>query len=144
MVCSGGTGRTARSPPPALAVATYVNSGCLLPLLLLLLLPPPPPLLLLPLRPPPQECARYRDTVVAAGGLLVIGTSLNESARIELQLRGRAGRQGDPGESVVLLDCIDPLMAVRGLYGRFAGTTPTCTLLLRLHQTCSGAAELAT
>ena len=40
-----------------------------------------------------QECAAYREEVVAAGGLLVIGTSLNESPRIELQLRGRAGRQ---------------------------------------------------
>ncbi|GIM07841.1 hypothetical protein Vretimale_11907 [Volvox reticuliferus] len=62
-----------------------------------------------------QECARYREEVRAAGGLLVIGTSLNESPRIELQLRGRAGRQGDPGETKMLLDCVDPLMVMFGM-----------------------------
>ncbi|KAG2446977.1 hypothetical protein HYH02_008131 [Chlamydomonas schloesseri] len=62
-----------------------------------------------------QECARHREEVRAAGGLLVLGTSLNESPRIELQLRGRAGRQGDPGESKMLLDCTDPLMVVFGM-----------------------------
>ncbi|GIL60073.1 hypothetical protein Vafri_14736 [Volvox africanus] len=62
-----------------------------------------------------QECARYRDEVRTAGGLLVIGTSLNESPRIELQLRGRAGRQGDPGETKMLLDCVDPLMVMFGM-----------------------------
>ncbi len=40
-----------------------------------------------------------RDRVVALGGLYVVGTSHNESRRIDEQLRGRAGRQGDPGES---------------------------------------------
>ncbi|EFJ41837.1 hypothetical protein VOLCADRAFT_98099 [Volvox carteri f. nagariensis] len=65
--------------------------------------------------PVAQECARYREEVRAAGGLLVIGTSLNESPRIELQLRGRAGRQGDPGETKMLLDCVDPLMLMFGM-----------------------------
>ena len=40
-----------------------------------------------------------RDQVVALGGLYVIGTNRHESRRVDLQLRGRAGRQGDPGES---------------------------------------------
>lgn len=40
-----------------------------------------------------QVCARFARAVRDAGGLLVLGTSLNESKRIELQLRGRAGRQ---------------------------------------------------
>ncbi|GLC77083.1 hypothetical protein PLESTF_001882400 [Pleodorina starrii] len=62
-----------------------------------------------------QECARYREEVRSAGGLLVIGTSLNESPRIELQLRGRAGRQGDPGETKMLLDCVDPMMVMFGM-----------------------------
>ncbi len=44
---------------------------------------------------PPQE----RDRVLALGGLLVLGTNRHESRRIDHQLRGRAGRQGDPGES---------------------------------------------
>lgn len=50
-----------------------------------------------------------------AGGLLVLGTSLNESKRIELQLRGRAGRQGDPGETKMLIDAQDPLLSIYGL-----------------------------
>ena len=41
-----------------------------------------------------------RDAVIARGGLLVIGTTMHESRRIDDQLRGRAGRQGDPGETV--------------------------------------------
>ena len=40
-----------------------------------------------------------REKVRAAGGLLVIGTERHESRRIDNQLRGRSGRQGDPGES---------------------------------------------
>ncbi len=40
-----------------------------------------------------------REQVAGAGGLLVLGTSLHEHRRVDLQLRGRAGRQGDPGES---------------------------------------------
>lgn len=53
--------------------------------------------------------------VVAAGGLLVLGTSLQEGERIELQLRGRAGRQGDPGTTQLLFDVTDPLIANHGM-----------------------------
>lgn len=48
--------------------------------------------------------------VRAAGGLLVIGTGINRSLRIDNQLRGRAGRQGDPGESQFFV-CLDTLQA---------------------------------
>lgn len=49
--------------------------------------------------------------VVAAGGLYVIGTERYESRRVDNQLRGRAGRQGDPGESRFYLSLEDPLLA---------------------------------
>eukprot|EP00210_Caulerpa_lentillifera_P001949 g1870.t1 len=57
-----------------------------------------------------QKCEAYADTVRSAGGLLVIGTSIAESKRIENQLRGRAGRQGDPGESIMLCDISDQML----------------------------------
>jgi preprotein translocase subunit SecA len=50
-----------------------------------------------------------RDRAVAAGGLLVIGTGEHESMRIDNQLRGRAGRQGDPGASIYLVSIDDPV-----------------------------------
>ena len=53
----------------------------------------------------------------AVGGLLVVGSSLHESKRVELQLRGRAGRQGDPGETLMLYDVNDPYIAVYSLGG---------------------------
>ncbi|HEX4224375.1 MAG TPA: hypothetical protein VHZ97_18545 [Pseudonocardiaceae bacterium] len=49
------------------------------------------------------DSAEEHDDVVAAGGLFVLGTDLYETRRQEQHLRGRAGRQGDPGESVFLL-----------------------------------------
>lgn len=49
-----------------------------------------------------------------AGGLLVIGTSVNESRRVEQQLRGRAGRQGDRGSSVMMYDAMDSKIATYG------------------------------
>jgi len=52
------------------------------------------------------------DTVVAAGGLHIIGTERHESRRIDNQLRGRAGRQGDPGSSRFYLALEDPLMRI--------------------------------
>jgi preprotein translocase subunit SecA len=51
-----------------------------------------------------------RDTVLEAGGLYIIGTERHESRRIDNQLRGRAGRQGDPGESRFFLSAQDDLV----------------------------------
>lgn len=53
---------------------------------------------------------KLSDEVEALGGLYVIGTSRNESKRIDLQLRGRSGRQGQRGESIFLLSIEDDLM----------------------------------
>jgi preprotein translocase subunit SecA len=58
---------------------------------------------------------RDRAAVVAAGGLYVIGTNLHESRRIDRQLRGRAGRQGDVGESCFLVSLEDDLCARHGV-----------------------------
>jgi preprotein translocase subunit SecA len=58
---------------------------------------------------------RERDRVVALGGLAVIGTNLHESVRIDRQLRGRAGRQGDPGASRFFLALDDPLLLRYGI-----------------------------
>ena len=55
-------------------------------------------------------CAAEREQVLAAGGLTVIGTERHESRRIDNQLRGRSGRQGDPGESRFYLSLEDDLM----------------------------------
>ena len=59
-------------------------------------------------------CEREREHVVAAGGLAVIGTERHESRRIDNQLRGRAGRQGDPGASRFYLSLEDDLMRLFG------------------------------
>ncbi|MBD2893734.1 Protein translocase subunit SecA 2 [Actinomadura sp. RB99] len=59
--------------------------------------------------PAEQEGAR-RDQVAAAGGLLVIGTGRYHSSRLDDQLRGRAGRQGDPGGSVFFTSLQDDLV----------------------------------
>lgn len=55
-----------------------------------------------------------REQVVAAGGLRIIGTSRHDSRRIDDQLRGRSGRQGDPGASVFYLSMEDDLVRVFG------------------------------
>jgi preprotein translocase subunit SecA len=60
------------------------------------------------------EVARNHDIVKAAGGLLVIGTERHESRRIDNQLRGRSGRQGDPGGSRFFLSLEDDLMRIFG------------------------------
>jgi preprotein translocase subunit SecA len=57
-----------------------------------------------------KQCAGEREDVVAAGGLYVLGTERHESRRIDNQLRGRSGRQGDPGESRFYLSLEDDLM----------------------------------
>ena len=54
------------------------------------------------------------DKVVEAGGLRIIGTERHESRRIDNQLRGRAGRQGDPGESIFYISMDDELMRLFG------------------------------
>ena len=59
-------------------------------------------------------CRVEHDQVVAAGGLTVIGTERHESRRIDNQLRGRAGRQGDPGETQFYLSLEDDLMRMFG------------------------------
>jgi preprotein translocase subunit SecA len=56
------------------------------------------------------ECAQEHEDVVARGGLYVLGTERHESRRIDNQLRGRSGRQGDPGESRFYLSLEDDLM----------------------------------
>lgn len=52
-----------------------------------------------------------------AGGLLVIGTSMNDSRRVEQQLRGRAGRQGDRGSSIMMYDASDSNILMYGANG---------------------------
>jgi preprotein translocase subunit SecA len=55
---------------------------------------------------------KRHDAVLAAGGLHIIGTERHESRRIDNQLRGRAGRQGDPGSSRFYLSLEDPLLRI--------------------------------
>ena len=57
-----------------------------------------------------EAVAKEHETVVALGGLYVLGTERHESRRIDNQLRGRSGRQGDPGESRFYLSLQDELM----------------------------------
>lgn len=61
-----------------------------------------------------DEWKKEHDKVKEAGGLFVIGTEKHESRRIDNQLRGRSGRQGDPGKSVFVLSLEDDLMRVFG------------------------------
>jgi preprotein translocase subunit SecA len=61
-----------------------------------------------------ETCEREKEHVLAAGGLCVIGTERHESRRIDNQLRGRSGRQGDPGETQFYLSLEDNLMRLFG------------------------------
>ncbi|RDB60489.1 preprotein translocase subunit SecA [Gordonibacter sp. 28C] len=61
-----------------------------------------------------ETCAVEHEQVIAAGGLTVIGTERHESRRIDNQLRGRAGRQGDPGVTQFYLSLEDDLMRLFG------------------------------
>ncbi len=71
-----------------------------------------------------ETCAAEREDVLAAGGLHILGTERHESRRIDNQLRGRSGRQGDPGSSRFFLSLEDDLMRlfgsdrIQGLMGR--------------------------
>lgn len=58
------------------------------------------------------EIATAREKALAAGGLFVLGTERHESRRIDNQLRGRTGRQGDPGRSKFFLSCEDDLLRI--------------------------------
>ena len=59
-----------------------------------------------------ELCAAEREEVVAAGGVHILGTERHESRRIDNQLRGRSGRQGDPGSSRFYLSLQDDLMRI--------------------------------
>jgi preprotein translocase SecA subunit len=59
-------------------------------------------------------CADERERVIGAGGLHILGTERHESRRIDNQLRGRSGRQGDPGSSRFYLSLEDDLMRIFG------------------------------
>src|SRR5438034_10818888 len=71
------------------------------------------------------QVARLKEKALAAGGLFVLGTERHESRRIDNQLRGRSGRQGDPGHSKFFLSLEDDLM-------RIFGTDKLDTVLQRL------------
>jgi preprotein translocase subunit SecA len=72
-----------------------------------------------------DQVARLKEKALAAGGLYVLGTERHESRRIDNQLRGRSGRQGDPGHSKFFLSLEDDLM-------RIFGTDKLDTVLQRL------------
>ncbi len=59
-------------------------------------------------------CAAEREEVLAAGGLHILGTERHESRRVDNQLRGRSGRQGDPGSSRFFISLDDDLMRIFG------------------------------
>jgi len=59
-----------------------------------------------------SQCLGERDEVVAAGGVHIIGTERHESRRVDNQLRGRSGRQGDPGSSQFFLSLEDDLLRI--------------------------------
>jgi len=61
-----------------------------------------------------QQCAVEKEKVIAAGGLHILGTERHESRRIDNQLRGRSGRQGDPGSSRFYLALEDDLLRIFG------------------------------
>ncbi|MGB6544689.1 MAG: preprotein translocase subunit SecA [Candidatus Acidiferrales bacterium] len=61
-----------------------------------------------------QQCRAEHDEVIALGGLHILGTERHEARRIDNQLRGRAGRQGDPGSSRFFLSLEDDLLRVFG------------------------------
>jgi preprotein translocase subunit SecA len=61
-----------------------------------------------------EQIAKLKDKALKAGGLYVLGTERHESRRIDNQLRGRSGRQGDPGHSKFFLSLEDDLMRIFG------------------------------
>ena len=91
------------------------------------------------------ETAADREKVVAAGGLHIIGTERHEARRIDNQLRGRAGRQGDPGSSRFYLSLEDDLMKrfasdrVKGLMERLGMDEQTAIESRLVSRTIEGA-----
>ncbi|RIE16770.1 preprotein translocase subunit SecA [Candidatus Cryosericum septentrionale] len=61
-----------------------------------------------------ESCSKEHDDVVSLGGLFILGTERHESRRIDNQLRGRSGRQGDPGESKFFLSAEDDILRIFG------------------------------
>ncbi len=61
-----------------------------------------------------EQCAKEHKEVIEAGGLFILGTERHESRRIDNQLRGRSGRQGDPGASRFYLSLEDDLLRIFG------------------------------
>lgn len=61
-----------------------------------------------------EQCREEKEKVLSLGGLFILGTERHESRRIDNQLRGRSGRQGDPGESEFYLSLEDDLMRLFG------------------------------
>ncbi|NIO19793.1 MAG: preprotein translocase subunit SecA, partial [Candidatus Aenigmarchaeota archaeon] len=61
-----------------------------------------------------EVCAKNREKVIDAGGVHILGTERHEARRIDNQLRGRSGRQGDPGTSRFYLSLEDDLMRIFG------------------------------
>jgi preprotein translocase subunit SecA len=67
-----------------------------------------------------ETAHQEHEQVIGSGGLFILGTERHESRRVDNQLRGRAGRQGDPGESRFYLSLEDDLMRI--FAGKWAGT----------------------
>jgi len=61
-----------------------------------------------------ERCKKEKEECMDLGGLHVIGTERHESRRIDAQLRGRSGRQGDPGSSRFFLALDDPIFRIFG------------------------------
>src|SRR6202049_1403192 len=61
-----------------------------------------------------EQCSSEREEVIALGGLHILGTERHEARRIDNQMRGRAGRQGDPGASRFFLSLEDDLLRIFG------------------------------
>jgi preprotein translocase subunit SecA len=59
----------------------------------------------------PEDLAAAREATIASGGLVVIATARHSSQRIDVQLRGRSARQGEPGETYTFLSCDDDLLS---------------------------------
>lgn len=73
-----------------------------------------------------EKWSRERETVLNLGGLLIIGSERHESQRVDNQLRGRSGRQGDPGQSCFFISLEDELFARYGgtIFEKLLGNLP--------------------